>query len=144
MAKLELERQPIAGVIFVLNVVARTTKKENGNVKNGWKSGDYSVSLIHQFFSCTRQGVKTEHFVVSTERDTDAQIVFRCMHSSSNAHAFGSRTRGLSFVSCLSVLESQFHSLRPMVITFPTQTSDSLPSLLNPSTSPRPRVSPQT
>ena len=62
MAKLELERQPITGVIFTFNnlvavrKMAQTTTRRMATSTKSGKSGEYSLFLIHQFFlreSCT-------------------------------------------------------------------------------------------
>ena len=188
MAKLELERQPITGVISTFNnVVAvrkmtRTTTRRMATSTKSGKSGEYSLSLIHQFFlreSCTfvffvrsrvqtlanvvhATGVKRGHFVVGTERDTDAHF-FSCP-----AHVTDHQTHmrlAQGYVDCLSPhahpkslirlmfrctsLESHFSSPTPFSLfrstLFPTQTPDSIipPSLLNSSTSPKPCATPQ-
>ena len=111
--------------------------------------------------SCTRGGVKTEHLVAGTERDTDA-------HFSCHAHVTDHQTHmrlTQGYVDCLSprghpkslirlmtrctLLESQFSSPNPFSsfcsTLFLTQTPDSIspPSLLNSSTSPKPCATPQ-
>ena len=88
MAKVESESQLVAGGIFIFNSGGiwengMNRKKKNGKISNGGTRRAYSLSEksvlfakvfhIRNFFayrherkSCTRRGVKTEHYVVRT------------------------------------------------------------------------------
>ena len=122
MAKLELESQATAGVIFIFN-------QENGKISKGGARDNYSLSepsthlqksCTCVFFEisrtdmsdlCTRGDVKTEHLVASTERDTDAHF-FSC-----HAHVTDHQTHMRlvqGHVDCLSLRAHQKSLIRLM------------------------------